>query len=122
MGAGRSRSVLGGRRDAGPGSRGLRGARAAAGAPLPWPADPELVLKFIAHHMWDPDQKTINPAHGMPDDIAEDLWDRKILKVKGPHAPKTVSRRLSNWSTLHQWKGVEPPFDHPGIRKALVSP
>ena len=55
----------------------------------------------------------------MPDDAAEELWGRKILKVKGPHAPKTVSRRLSNWSTLHQWKGVEPPFDHLGIRKAL---
>ena len=93
--------------------------QAATGRPLPWPADPELVLKFIAHHMWDPEQKAIDPAHGMPDDVAEDLWDRKILKVKGPHAPKTVSRRLSSWSTLHQWKGVEPPFDHPGIRKAL---
>lgn len=93
--------------------------RAATGGPLPWPADPELVLKFVAHHMWDPDQRAIDAAHGMPNDVAEDHWDRKILKVKGPHAPKTVSRRLSNWSTLHQWKGVEPPFDHPGIRKAL---
>ena len=51
--------------------------------------------------------------------MIEELWDRKILKVRGPHAPKTVSRRLANWSTLHQWKGVEPPFDHPGIKKAL---
>ena len=55
----------------------------------------------------------------MPEAVVEDLRDRKILKVRGPHAPKTVSRRLSNWATLHQWKGVEPPFDHPGIRKAL---
>jgi hypothetical protein len=93
--------------------------QAATGCPLPWPADPELVLKFIAHHMWDPDQRAIDPAHGMPDDVAEDLWDRKILKVKGPHARKTVSRRLPNWSTLHQWKGVDAPFEHPGIRKAL---
>ncbi len=83
------------------------------------PVDTELVLKFIARHMWDPDQRAIDAAHGMPDDVAEDHWDRKILKVKGPHAPKTVSRRLSNWSTLHQWKGVEPPFEHPRIRKAL---
>ena len=95
------------------------GRRAATGRPLPWPADPELVLKFIAHHLWDPEQKAVDPAHGMPDAVIEELWDRKILKVRGPHAPKTVSRRLANWSTLHQWKGVEPPFDHPGIRKAL---
>jgi integrase len=92
---------------------------AATGLPLPWPADPELVLKFIAHHLWDPDQKTIDPAHGMPEEVMDELRQRKILKVNGPHAPKTVSRRLSNWSTLHQWKGVEAPFDHPGIRKAV---
>src|SRR5215217_7692172 len=53
--------------------------QAAIGRPLPWPADPELVLKFIAHHMWDPDQKAIDPSHGMPDDVAEDLCDSKIL-------------------------------------------
>jgi integrase len=93
--------------------------RAATGRPLPWPADPELVLKFIAHHMWDADQKSVDPAHGMPNEVIEELRDRKILRVRGPHAPKTVSRRLSNWSTLHQWKGVEAPFDNPGIKKAL---
>ncbi len=92
---------------------------AATGRSLPWPADPELVLKFVAHHMWDPDQKAVDPAHGMPEDVVDELRQRKILKVSGPHAPKTVSRRLSNWSTLHQWKGVEAPFNHPGIRKAL---
>ncbi|WP_371823174.1 MULTISPECIES: hypothetical protein [Microvirga] len=57
----------------------------------------------------------------MLDDFTEGHWDWKILKVKGPHAPKTVSRRLFNWSTQHQWKGVEPPFEQPGIRKALYS-
>ncbi|MBM1169972.1 hypothetical protein [Microvirga arabica] len=68
--------------------------------------------------MWAPDQSAINAAHGVPDDFTEDHWDWKILMVKGPHAPKTVSLRHSNWATLHQWKGVEPPFEHPGIRKA----
>jgi integrase len=92
---------------------------AATGRPLPWPADSELVLKFVAHHMWDVDQKAVDSAHGMPEDVMEELRRRKILKVNGPHAPKTVSRRLSNWSTLHQWKGVDAPFDHPGIRKAI---
>jgi hypothetical protein len=51
--------------------------------------------------MWDPDQKAVDPAHGMPGDVIEELRQRKILKVNGPHALKTVSRRLSNWSTLH---------------------
>jgi hypothetical protein len=89
---------------------------------LPRPGDPELVLKFIAHHMWDADHKAIDPAHGIPDGGAEDLWDRKILKVRGPHAPKTVSRRLSNWSTLHQWKGVDAPIEHPASGRLYVLP
>jgi hypothetical protein len=46
--------------------------RAATGGPLPWPPDPGLVLKFVAHHMWDPDQRAFDAAHGMPDDVAED--------------------------------------------------
>ena len=92
---------------------------AATGGPLSWPADPELILKFIAHHLWDPNQKAVDPAHGMPDAVIDALWDRKVLKVNGPHAPKTVSRRLANWSTLHQWKGVEGRFDDTGVRKAV---
>ena len=55
---------------------------AATGGPLSWPADPELILKFIAHHLWDPNQKAVDPAHGMPDAVIDELWDRKVLKVR----------------------------------------
>jgi len=48
--------------------------RAATGRLLAWLADPELVLKFIAHR----------------------CLDRTILKVREPHAPKTLSWRVSN--------------------------
>jgi hypothetical protein len=41
---------------------------AATGWPLPWPASETLVLKFIAHHLWDPAQREADPRHGMPDD------------------------------------------------------
>ena len=54
----------------------------------------------------DPDQKAVNSADGMPDDVMEELRRRKILKVDGPHAPKIVSRRLSHWLTQYQRKGV----------------
>jgi integrase len=67
--------------------------------------------------MWGPDQKAVDPAHRMTSYVIEELRQRKILQVNGPHAHKTVYRRLSNWSTLHQWKGVDAPFDHPGIKK-----
>jgi len=90
---------------------------AATGHPLPCPADPELVLKFIARHLWDPDQKAVDPAHGMLEDVREALRARKILKVDGPHAPKTVSRRLPHWSTLHQGKALRARLTIPASGK-----
>ncbi|NSY19985.1 integrase, partial [Neorhizobium sp. AL 9.2.2] len=38
---------------------------AATGASLPWPAPEALALKFVAHHLWQPDQRDIDPQHGM---------------------------------------------------------
>ena len=41
-------------------------ALAATKTPLPWPAPEALPLKFIAHHLWDPAKREIDPTHGMP--------------------------------------------------------
>jgi integrase len=30
-------------------------------------------LKFVAHHLWDPSKREIDPRHGMPADVAEGL-------------------------------------------------
>jgi len=46
-------------------------AQAATGEPLPWPAPPGLILKFIAHHLWDPAAKAEDDGHGMPTVIAD---------------------------------------------------
>ena len=40
---------------------------AVTGGPLPWPANAGLVLRFIAHHLYDPAERAQNPAHGMPE-------------------------------------------------------
>lgn len=93
--------------------------RAATDAPLPWPATPELVMKFIAHHLWDPAKKEVDPSHGMPQEVADALWSIGALKVAGPHAPGTVRRRLALWSTMHRWRGLEGPFQSPHVRHAL---
>lgn len=81
-------------------------ALAATANPLPWPAPEALALKFVAHHLWDPAQRESNPNHGMPADIADFLRAEQLLRVEGPHAPATVRRRLSSWTTLHHWKGT----------------
>lgn len=94
-------------------------ALAATGEPLPWPAPEGLALKFVAHHLWDPVQREADPTHGMPAEVAAELAAAGLLRVAGPHAPATVKRRLSSWSTLHRWRGILGPFASPALRAAL---
>lgn len=96
-----------------------RWAMAATGFPLPWPAPADLVVKFIAHHLWDAAHKAVDASHGMPDSVADALRDSGALKSRGPHAPATVKRRLSLWATMHRWRGLDGPFQAPHIRAAL---
>ncbi|HEV2501845.1 MAG TPA: site-specific integrase [Mesorhizobium sp.] len=92
---------------------------AATGEPLPWPAPEALLLKFVAQHLWDPARRESDPAHGMPLDVAAVLKEAGLLRAAGPHAPSTVRRRLSSWSTLTQWRGLKGRFNAPGLRQAL---
>ena len=92
---------------------------AATGSPLPFPAPEALLLKFIAHHLWRPQQREIEPDHGMPADVEADLRRQGFLRVSGPHAPATVRRRLANWSTLTRWRGLEGSFSSPSVKSAV---
>ncbi len=65
---------------------------AATGSPLPFPAPEALLLKFVAHHLWRPQQREIEPDHGMPADVEEELRQQGFLRVSGPHAPATGHR------------------------------
>ena len=94
-------------------------ARASTDAPLVWPASETTVLRFIAHHLWDEEEREKNPEHGMPQEVADTLRNERRLKSTGPHAPATVRRRLALWSSLHRWRGLEGPFGNPSIRNAL---
>ncbi|MDH0126781.1 site-specific integrase [Brucella intermedia GD04153] len=92
---------------------------AATGNPLPFPAPEALLLKFVAHHLWRPQQREIEPDHGMPTDVEGELRQQGFLRVSGPHAPATVRRRLANWSTLTRWRGLEGSFSSPAVRSAV---
>ncbi|CUX70513.1 Integrase IntA (fragment) [Agrobacterium sp. NCPPB 925] len=72
---------------------------AATGQSIPWPAPEALLLKFVAHHLWDPEKRANEPDHGMPPDVDDNLRRQGLLKSAGPHAPDTVRRRLASWST-----------------------
>jgi integrase len=92
---------------------------AANGRPLPWPAPEAMLIKFVAHHLWDRHQQELDPGHGMPREVAFLLKQDGLLRIQGPHAPATVRRRLSSWSTLTQWRGLTGAFDAPGLRAAI---
>jgi integrase len=92
---------------------------AATGSSLPWPAPEALLLKFVAHHLWDPERRAVEPEHGMPADIDESLRSQGFLKSLGPHAPSTVRRRLANWSTLTKWRGLDGAFASPALKSAI---
>lgn len=89
------------------------------GTPLPWPPTKEIALRFIAHHLWDPDQRALDPNHGMPDHVRSFLENGGYLRVAGPHAPSTVERRISSWRSLCKWRGVEHPFASPEVSRTL---
>ena len=92
---------------------------AATGRPLPWPAPEALLIKFVAHHLWDPARRQTDVAHGMPQEVTVTLQAQGLLRVDGPHAPSTVRRRLSSWSTLTGWRGLVGTFNAPGLRSAV---
>jgi len=92
---------------------------AATGSSLPWPAPEALLLKFVAHHLWDPEKRANDPDHGMPDNVDHNLRRQGFLKSSGPHAPDTVRRRLTSWSTLTKWRGLQGAFASPALKSAI---
>lgn len=92
---------------------------AATKTSLPWPAPEALLLKFVAHHLWDPEKRAADLDHGMPAAVDENLRSQGFLKSAGPHAPATVRRRLANWSTLTKWRGLDSAFASPALKSAI---
>lgn len=91
----------------------------ATGDALPWPAPESLLLKFVAHHLWDSVRRADDPNHGMPAEVEEGLRAQGLLKSVGPHAPGTVRRRLTSWSILTRWRGLKGHFTEPSLKSAL---
>lgn len=92
---------------------------AATGRSLPWPAPEALLLKFVAHHLWNAEKRITDPQHGMPADVEDKLRLQGLLRTVGPHAPDTVRRRLATWSTLTKWRGLDGNFSSPSLRSSI---
>lgn len=55
-----------------------------------------LLLKFVAHHLWQPLQRDADPDHGMPAAVEESLRDQGFLRTTDHTRPI-------------QYAGVWPP-------------
>ncbi|WP_036766276.1 tyrosine-type recombinase/integrase [Parvularcula oceani] len=89
------------------------------GARLPWPAPDETALRFVSHHLFLAAERERNPSHGMPAGVEAALRTKGTLRGSLPHAPSTVSRRLSSWRTLHAVRGHEDALGSKALRLAL---
>ncbi len=92
---------------------------AATGRSLPWPAPEAMLLKFVAHHLWDAEKRLTDPDHGMPADVEDKLRIQGFLRTFAPHAPDTVRRRLATWSTLTKWRGLDGCLGSPALKSAI---
>ena len=92
---------------------------AATGEHLAWPASESVILKFIAHHLFNSEEHLKNPDHGMPDDVADQLIEAGACTKRPPHAPSTVQRRISTWKKLHEVKNCDHVFEERAVRVAL---
>jgi hypothetical protein len=50
----------------------------ATSKPLPWPAPESLLLKFVAHRLWDQVKRQENPAHDMPQKVEDGRHRRRF--------------------------------------------
>lgn len=91
----------------------------ATGGLLRWLAPEGFVLRFVAHHLYDPARRAEDPSHGMPGVVEAALRQSERLRAGGSHAPSTVRRRLALWSTFHRWLGFEGPFSSPSLCGAV---
>ena len=64
--------------------------------PLPWPAPEALILRFVAHHLWDPVQRETDPLHGMPEAVASILRAKISSGSRGPMRPRPCG---AGWPT-----------------------
>ncbi len=99
-------------------------ARAATGDALAWPPAEADGLKFIAHHLFRAEERKARREagaedYGMPRELEYSLREQGILKGTVPHAPATVSRRLSSWRRIAQARGHEDALSTSVLRRAL---
>lgn len=87
---------------------------AAFDAPLLWPEQESVALRFILDHAAD-----LTSAEGTPArDVADALIAAGIRRSLECPSPATLDRRIASWRAFHRMKNLTSPFEAPLIRQA----
>ncbi|MEM8756042.1 MAG: tyrosine-type recombinase/integrase, partial [Pseudomonadota bacterium] len=89
--------------------------RAAFGAPLAWPEEERVALRFVLDHAED---LTEAPAAHEGRRAAEALIEAGLRRALACPAPATLDRRIATWRAFHGLRGLPSPFDAPLVREA----
>lgn len=81
-------------------------------APLSWPEDEAVALRFILDHSRD-----LTEA-GAAQSAAKALISAGLRKSLNCPAPATLDRRIASWRAFHRMRNLPSPFETPQIRQA----
>lgn len=92
--------------------------REAFAAPLAWPEDEAVALRFVLDHAED-------LAMAAPDAEARRVAERLIAlglrRSLDRPAPATLDRRIASWRAFHGFRDLASPFDRPVLRRARAA-
>lgn len=84
------------------------------GAPLIWPEDERVALRFVLDHSIDLTDRAGTSAH----DAAMELIAAGLRRSLACPSPATLDRRIASWRAFHRMKNLPSPFEAPLIRQA----
>ncbi len=86
---------------------------ASFGAPLLWPEEDRIALRFVLDHTLD-----LTDTPGPAQDAAIALMAFGLRRDLGCQAPATLDRRIASWRAFHRMKNLASPFEAPLLKQA----
>lgn len=85
-------------------------------APLSWPEDERVALRFVLDHSIDLTGREATSAH----DAAARLITLGLRRTLACPAPATLDRKIASWRAFHRMKNLPSPFAAPLVAQARV--
>jgi integrase len=91
---------------------------AAFAAPLAWPEDEAVALRFVLDHAEDlSEADPAAPARR----VAERLIALGLRRSLARPAPATLDRRIASWRAFHGFRDLASPFERPILKRARAA-